>query len=103
MPGVGGTPAVPCGQPISPASRRRRKRVINKAKGFRGKRSKIYRFAKDGVRKAQVWAYRDRPVYTYAGDKKPGDTHGGGTGEWRGQRNGLRVFWLRDDYLGGTE
>ena len=51
----------------------------------------------------RVWAYRDRPVYTYAGDKKPGDTHGGGTGEWRGQRNGLRVFWLRDDYLGGTE
>ena len=44
----------------SPASRRRRKRVINKAKGYRGKRSKIYRFAKDAVRKAQVWAYRDR-------------------------------------------
>ena len=44
----------------SPSSRRRRKRVINKAKGYRGKRSKIFRFAKDAVRKAQVWSYRDR-------------------------------------------
>ena len=44
----------------SPASRRRRKRVINKAKGYRGKRSKIFRFAKDAVYKAQTWAYRDR-------------------------------------------
>jgi len=49
-----------------------------------------------------VWAYRDRPVYTYGGDKKPGDVHGAGTGEWRGQRNGLKAFWLRDDYMGGT-
>ncbi|MDH4074250.1 MAG: hypothetical protein OEV41_14190, partial [Gammaproteobacteria bacterium] len=50
----------------------------------------------------RVWAYRDRPVYTFAGDKQPGDTHGGGTGEWRGQRNGLRAFWIRDDYTSGT-
>ena len=49
-----------------------------------------------------VWAYRDRPVYTYAGDKKPGDVNGDGTGEWRGQRDGLKAFWLRDDYFGGT-
>jgi len=44
----------------SPASRRRRKRILNKAKGYRGARSKIYTQAKDAVRKAQVWAYRDR-------------------------------------------
>lgn len=44
----------------SPASRRRRKRVLNKAKGFRNRRSKIFRVAKDAVRKAQTWAYRDR-------------------------------------------
>ncbi len=44
----------------SPASRRRRKRILKKAKGFRGSRSKIYTQAKDAVRKAQVWAYRDR-------------------------------------------
>jgi len=49
-----------------------------------------------------VWAYRDRPVYTYSGDHKPGDVDGAGTGEWRAQRNGLKAFWLRDDYLGGT-
>ena len=44
----------------SPASRRRKKRVIAKAKGYRGKRSKIFRYAKDAVFKAQTWAYRDR-------------------------------------------
>jgi predicted lipoprotein with Yx(FWY)xxD motif len=49
-----------------------------------------------------VWAYRDRPVYTYGGDQKPGDVHGAGTGEWRGQRNGLKAFYLRDDYMGNT-
>ncbi|MDG2375390.1 MAG: hypothetical protein P8M18_03470 [Woeseiaceae bacterium] len=49
-----------------------------------------------------VWAYRDRPIYTYGGDQQQGDTHGGGTGEWRGRRNGLRAFWIRDDFMGGT-
>jgi len=50
----------------------------------------------------RVWAYRDRPVYTFAGDKSPGDVYGGGTGEWRGQRNGLKAIMLRDDFFGGT-
>ena len=49
-----------------------------------------------------VWAYRDRPVYTYGPDKVPGDVLGSGTGEWRGQRNGLKAFFVRDDYMGGT-
>jgi predicted lipoprotein with Yx(FWY)xxD motif len=49
-----------------------------------------------------VWAYRDRPVYTYGGDNHPGDVNGAGTGEWRAQRNGLKAFWIRDDYMGGT-
>jgi large subunit ribosomal protein L20 len=44
----------------APASRRRRKRVIKAAKGFRGFRSKLYRYAKDAVRKAMVYNYRDR-------------------------------------------
>ena len=43
----------------------------------------------------RVWAYRDRPVYTYGLDKKPGDVHGDGTGEARGLRNGLKAIWLR--------
>ena len=44
----------------SPASRKRRKRVIKRAKGFRGFRSKLYRYAKDAVRKAREYEYRDR-------------------------------------------
>ena len=44
----------------APASRERRKRVIDKAKGYRGRRSKLFRYAKDATMKAQYWAYRDR-------------------------------------------
>ena len=53
----------------------------------------------DGI---NVWGYRDRPVYTFGGDLKPGDVNGDGTGEHRGQRNGLQAFMLRDDFMGGT-
>jgi large subunit ribosomal protein L20 len=42
------------------ASRERRKRVLDKAKGYRGRRSKLFRYAKDATFKAQYWAYRDR-------------------------------------------
>src|SRR5881392_2772626 len=44
----------------SPASRARRKRVIKSAKGFRGRRSKLFRYDKDATMKAKYWAYRDR-------------------------------------------
>ena len=44
----------------APASRERRKRVLDKAKGYRGRRSKLFRYAKDAVMKGQYWAYRDR-------------------------------------------
>jgi large subunit ribosomal protein L20 len=44
----------------SPASRARRKRVIAKAKGYRGRRSKLFRYAKDATMKGQYWSYRDR-------------------------------------------
>ena len=44
----------------APASRKRRKRILKKAKGFRGGRSKLLRTAKDAVFKSQTWAYRDR-------------------------------------------
>ncbi|MEY4484410.1 MAG: ribosomal protein [Verrucomicrobiota bacterium] len=46
----------------SPASRKRRKRTLAKAKGFRGFRSKLFRYAKDAVRKAMTYAYRDRKL-----------------------------------------
>ena len=44
----------------APASRRRRKKIIDEAKGFRGRRSKLFRYAKNAVMKARVYAYRDR-------------------------------------------
>lgn len=44
----------------SAASRKRRKRVLKAAKGFRGARSKLFRYAKDAVRKAKQYHYRDR-------------------------------------------
>jgi predicted lipoprotein with Yx(FWY)xxD motif len=46
----------------------------------------------------QVWAYRDRPVYTHGRDEKPGDANGDAWGEFNGQRNGFKAFWLRDDF-----
>jgi large subunit ribosomal protein L20 len=46
----------------APASRKRRKRTIQKAKGYRGFRSKNFRYAKDAVRKAMTYNYRDRKV-----------------------------------------
>ncbi len=42
------------------ASWRRRKRVIKASKGYRGNRSKLYRYAADAQDKARTWAYRDR-------------------------------------------
>ena len=44
----------------APASRERRKLVIKSAKGYRGRRSKLFRYAKDATMKAKYWAYRDR-------------------------------------------
>ena len=44
----------------SVASRRRRKRVLNMAKGYWGGRSKIYTVAKHAVEKGLQYAYRDR-------------------------------------------
>ncbi len=41
-------------------ARRRRKRVLKLAKGFRGGRSKLFRTAADSVDKALMYAYRDR-------------------------------------------
>lgn len=38
----------------------RRKKILKDAKGFWGRRSKLFRTAKDAVRKSQQYAYRDR-------------------------------------------
>src|SRR6266508_2229398 len=44
----------------APASRARRKRVIKSAKGDRGRRSKLFRYANAETMKGNYWAYRDR-------------------------------------------
>lgn len=41
-------------------ARRRRKKVLKLAKGFRGGRSKLFRTAADAVDKSLMYAYRDR-------------------------------------------
>ena len=40
----------------------RRKKVLDKTKGFRGASSKLHRKGKDAAAKAGVYAYRDRKV-----------------------------------------
>src|SRR6266540_6849519 len=44
----------------APASRERRKKVVDAARGFRGRRSKLFRYAKNAIMKAKYWSYRDR-------------------------------------------
>ena len=50
-----------------------------------------------------VWAYRGRPVYTFAGekhygDRKPSDILANDWGEFNAQRNGFRALVYRDVY-----
>ena len=42
------------------ASRKRRKRTLRAAKGFRMRRSKLYRYAADALDHGRQYAYRDR-------------------------------------------
>ena len=44
----------------SPASRKRRIRTIKAAKGFRMRRSKLYRYAADALDHGRQYAFRDR-------------------------------------------
>lgn len=44
----------------NPASRRRRKKVLKRAKGFFSGRRRLYRSAKETVIRAEVFATRDR-------------------------------------------
>jgi large subunit ribosomal protein L20 len=53
----------------SPASRKRRKKVLKYARGYFGNKSKLFRYAKEAVQHAWQYAYHDRR-------KKKG--------EWRG-------------------
>jgi large subunit ribosomal protein L20 len=42
------------------ATNRRRKKVLKKARGYFGNKSRLYRFAVDAVERAEKYAYRDR-------------------------------------------
>jgi len=44
----------------APATRKRRKRMLAAAKGYRLRRSKLYRYASDAVDHGLQYAYRDR-------------------------------------------
>ncbi|MBI3990935.1 MAG: 50S ribosomal protein L20 [Candidatus Omnitrophica bacterium] len=44
----------------APATQRRKKRVLKRAKGMRGGRSRLYRTAVETVKRAMAYAYRDR-------------------------------------------
>jgi len=44
----------------APASRKRRTKMIRAAKGFRMRRSKLYRYASDALDHGRQYAYRDR-------------------------------------------
>ncbi len=45
-----------------PASRKRKKRFLKLAKGYRGGRSRLYRTARETVQRALAYATRDRKV-----------------------------------------
>jgi len=42
------------------ATKKRRKKVLKKAKGYFGNKSRLFRYAKDAVERAESYAYRDR-------------------------------------------
>jgi predicted lipoprotein with Yx(FWY)xxD motif len=86
-------PYVPAARDAKSGSRIWSVMLIDPATGHRARRDQADAMA--------VWAYRDRPIYTFSGDAHPGDVNGDGTGEWRGQRNGLKALWLREEMLGG--
>jgi large subunit ribosomal protein L20 len=44
----------------SPATHRRKKRILRAAKGYRGSRHRLYRTAKEAITRAGVGAFRDR-------------------------------------------
>lgn len=43
-----------------PATRKRRKRVLKKTRGYFGNKSRLYRFAKDALERSEQFATRDR-------------------------------------------
>lgn len=44
----------------APARKRKKKRILKRAKGYYGAKSRLYRTAKEAVTRSLVYAYRDR-------------------------------------------
>jgi large subunit ribosomal protein L20 len=42
------------------ATKRRRKRLLKRARGYFGNKSRLFRYAREEVRRADAFAYRDR-------------------------------------------
>ncbi len=55
--------------------------------------------AQDQPGALRVWAYRERPVYTFAGDQQPGEVNADGLGEFQSEREGFRAFWWRGEFF----
>lgn len=67
--------------------------------GIRDIDSKTGRYVAAGTPGSlHIWTFRDRPIYTFAGDNNPGDIGGDGWGMDHGQTNGFSAIWVRDDY-----
>ena len=49
-----------------------------------------------------IWAYRGRPIYTFARDRAPGDIKADTWGEGWGEKNGFSAFWVRDLFYGNS-
>ena len=47
-----------------------------------------------------VWAYRDRPVFTFIRDERPGMIKAVSWGEFYGARNGYKAFWIHTEFQG---
>jgi len=45
-----------------------------------------------------IWTFRGRPIYTFAGDRNPGDIEADTWGQDHGQANGYTAFYVRDDF-----
>ena len=59
------------------------------------------RRAKEGdARAMSVWAFRDRPVYTFEGDLEAGDIGGHQFGESEGLNNGYVAYFIKNVYFG---
>jgi predicted lipoprotein with Yx(FWY)xxD motif len=47
-----------------------------------------------------IWAFRGRPIYTFARDHAPGDIRADVWGTAFGHQNGFSAFWVRDIFYG---